>query len=325
MWKKLLFSFEVIAWRVWGYIRIWCGIMSIEELLKDLEYKILRIKKRYYYLDAILKQLVQVTGGKQFIIRNDFIYQMIWDSYEMLIIELASLYRGMCQPGGFFGQLKIHAAKLRTTSHKKIEVSEPNISGSRGQPLTPQDHARLKRELKVDTQKFIAKGIEESLLDLFPDLKNVSDKRANHSHVDALKDQFWKLAEEMVHDRDARRAHKHEHKEHSHAENSKEITLKDIGTHFDRLEKIINAIRSVTTLSSFAYLDMNEASVANTAEDVVDLVMMGRFNEVFNTFEIPVSLKKVHTEPPYFYMYRDRYYQANPQPWGKDEKDLKDE
>jgi hypothetical protein len=80
--------------------------------------KILNLKRIYYALDAVNKQILEVTGGNDFKIKNDILYQMLLSSHEMLIIDLASLYRWMCQPGGFFGQLKIYSSSLKSTSYR---------------------------------------------------------------------------------------------------------------------------------------------------------------------------------------------------------------
>jgi hypothetical protein len=316
--KKFFLYLEILIWRIWGQIQIWCGAMTLEELLKDLENKILRIKKRYYYLDAILKEIVRVTDGKTFNIENDIVYQMIWDSHEMLIIDLASLYRGMCQSGGFFGKLKIHAARLKTVSHRKLEIGEPNIIESAKNPLSLQDRERVRREIKEDMQRFQAKNLEQVLVSIFPDLKSASTKRANHNHIDALKDNFWKKAEEMTKDRDIFRAHKYEEKEHKHGEDIKQITLKDIKVHFDNLEEMINAIRLVSTMGTLAYSDMNWASSKNTAEDIVDLVMMGSNNRIFNEFQVPDVITKCKHDKAYYYLFREDFYKKNPAPFGKE-------
>ena len=71
--------------------------MAIEELLKEYESKISTIKKRFYALNAIVDETKRVTGGKNFRIRNDIIWDMVFDSFQMLIIDLASFCKGMCE------------------------------------------------------------------------------------------------------------------------------------------------------------------------------------------------------------------------------------
>ena len=66
--------------------------MEIEKLLKEYEDKVQTIKKRFYSLNAIVDETRRVTGGKDLNIRNDIIWDMVFDSYQMLIIDLSSLY-----------------------------------------------------------------------------------------------------------------------------------------------------------------------------------------------------------------------------------------
>ena len=75
--------------------------MTIEELILDYERKILFLKKRYYYITAFIDELTKRTDGKPFDIKNDILWQMMTDSYAMLIVDLASLYKNLGEQGGF--------------------------------------------------------------------------------------------------------------------------------------------------------------------------------------------------------------------------------
>jgi hypothetical protein len=296
--------------------------MTLEQLLAEIENKILTIKKRLYFLKAILGEIEKVTGGKKFNIKNDVIWQMMSDSYEMLIIDLASLYRGMCESGGFFGKLKHFSPTLRKKSHRSIEVGEPTIL-QHGKNMTPADLERVKKQAQTELKKLYAQGIEEALLELFPELKEAQDKKANHDHIEALKDRFWNLNVELVRERDNFSAHRYESKNDSF-ENLKRIGLPAVEAHFQRLEKMMNAIRLVAFNSTFSYSNMNLASSPRAAEDIVDLLMNGSFNNVFNKFGISEELNRIGGEPPYYYLFRENFYKKNPQPYSPNKEDDSD-
>lgn len=293
--------------------------VTLEDLLSEIEYKVLQIKKRFYSIKAILDELKKVTGDKKFTIKNDIIWQMVIDSYEMLIIDLASLYRGMCEGGGFFGQLKSHSSELRKRSHRKMEVGEPMLVENTNHRFTEKDRKRFIDEMKQDTRKMLAKGIQDSLLELFPELKDSVYMKAKHNHIEALKNRFWEMSKELVQDRDDVRAHKYEGKPID--SNAEKITPEKLEEHFTRLEKMLNAIRIAGLNSSFGYSNMNWSDVDRTAQDVVDLAMNGYINDLVNKFGISDQLQRLKDAPPYYYLYREIFYKKNTEPYAAKQGD----
>ncbi len=70
------------------------------DLLKEHEDTLLKIKQRYYFLQAFETVLSDRTKGHRFEIPNGTVYQCAFDCYDMLAIDLASLCRGMIGRGG---------------------------------------------------------------------------------------------------------------------------------------------------------------------------------------------------------------------------------
>ena len=80
--------------------------MNISDLLTDKENRLIHIKKRYFYLKEIEEELLRATSSKPFIPKNDIVWQMVQDSFEMLIIDFASFCKGLyCGKHNFIGQL----------------------------------------------------------------------------------------------------------------------------------------------------------------------------------------------------------------------------
>jgi hypothetical protein len=289
--------------------------MTIDELIREYEQKILMLKKRYYYLKSFLDELTKRTNGLTFDIKNDILWQMMTDSYSMLIIDLASLYKNLGEQGGFFGLLKIHSAKLRKTSYRNIDAPEPNILTMPGSPITPGYEARLRREVKEDFQKTVAYNMEKCLYRLFPHLQGNPDQGVCQGDIEKLKDRILKRADEIYTDRDNLRAHRFQKGDVDKA-TLKGLTLKDVGAHFEYIEDFMNSLRMVTLQSSMDYNDMNHSNVKCTAEDVVDIIVMGSTLNVFNTFGVAEALKLTNG-PHFYYQFRERFYAANSAPFGK--------
>src|SRR4051794_31320073 len=80
------------------------GTMTFDEFMQRQEERLLHIKKRYYFLKAVEVE-VQEVGGKRFRIMNDIVWNLLLDSFDMLIIDFASFLRAMWPPGGLFNSL----------------------------------------------------------------------------------------------------------------------------------------------------------------------------------------------------------------------------
>lgn len=302
---------------LWAWVKQKAGCMQkIDDLVWDYEKRILTLKKRYFYIKAILDELTKITGGREFKIRNSILWQMLSDSYSMLIIDMASLYRSMAEQGGFFNQLKNHSAKLRRTSYRKIEAPSPNIIEDTSSPLDDQSRNQIERELKEHFQKLVASNMEEQLVFLFPQLKGNPDKSISHKEIDDLKNRIMKRADEVLNDRDNLRAHRYQQGDEDKAKMAG-LSLKQVGEHFEYLEGFMNAVRMVTLSGSMTYTDTNNANTERTAQDVADIIAMGSINQVCNEYKIPDALKKAGGAP-YYYVVREEFYKANPAPFGVD-------
>ncbi len=293
--------------------------MKIKDLIWEYEKKILNLKKRYFYVTAFIDELTRRTNGQEFDIKNDIQWQMMSDSYSMLIIDLASLYKNLGEQGGFFELLKEHSAKIRKTSYRKIDAPEPNIISSPGTPMAPAHEPQIRRETKEHFQKLVANNMEKCLHSLFPHLEADPDQAINHKDIDDLKERILKRADEVYLDRDNLRAHRFQKGEIDKAK-MQGLSLKQVGEHFDYIENFINSLRMVTLQGSMEYSDMNHADSKRTAEDVVDIITMGSVQNVFNTFGVPMALKPTNG-PHYYDQFREQFYATNPAPFGIPDKD----
>jgi len=282
--------------------------ITVEDLLDPIENAILKIKKRVFYLDATLKEIQQRLGPDvTFDVRNEIVLQLLQDSKDMLVIDLASLYRGMCQAGGFFTKLRHLSGKLQAKHFSKFRAPEPLILNSRSLNLSPEREDALKLELETDTQKMFAEQINNALIDLFPELKLKSHKKADQQNINSLEARFKDLAEKVEIDRDAFRAHRYELLKIKAP--AKQIELPELKAEFERLEKLINKIRLIATNSTMTYPNLSFANTERTAEDLVDIAIFGNINEIMNKFGISDRLRQ-DQGPRYYYQFRENYWSS---------------
>src|SRR5690606_36181161 len=137
-----------------------------EKLLKEIEDDIIRIKTRLRYLTEIETELKTLAGSVGFRIKNDIVYQMVLDSYDMIVIDLASLCRGMLGRGGFFNQLNSHLKKLKRVNLKKITPPAGQIHSL--ETMTDSERLALERVVAEESRRMIKDALDEAFDRLFP-------------------------------------------------------------------------------------------------------------------------------------------------------------
>jgi hypothetical protein len=265
--------------------------MSIEDLIWNYEKKVLDLKKRFYFLEAVEKLLSTLPKGAG--MRNDVQLQMLNDSYSMLIIDLASLFDLLGQQRGFFEKLKAHAAMLsRANILETVQKNEHGLS---------DDFLRNR----------VTVSMEKALIRLFPKTEDlnaiVSDK-----DIELLRSEIQKSASDLKDDRSKLRAHRFEIPERVKA-NIRPVTLADVRKYFDLLEDTMNAIRLVTLSSQLTYDDMNAMNVDTAAQDIVDMLLHGTINEIFSEFGISQELSSKGSNRIFFWQFRESFHR-NPPP-----------
>jgi hypothetical protein len=126
-------------------------------------------------------------------------------------------------------------------------------------------------EIQVELSNYfidsIYKARKDLLYELFPKLKNRPSGKIKHEDVDDLKVRFETIVKGIIDDRDNNRAHRFE------SLKSRSVTprlgFKELGEKFEKVEKILNAIKIVSTGENFAYNDLNFASKDETSWDLI--------------------------------------------------------
>ena len=259
------------------------------DLIKEYENNFTIVKKRFYYLENILEELEKTTEGHRFDIRGDVVYQMLRDSYNMLIIDLASIARGMIRKKGFFRQLPSHIPELPLPTKKLIAQSY---------------HATYGHQDPI-AESIILNNCLDSFNRLFP--KCIQDKRKKPDHRDLvdLKDRFHIICEAIIKDRDRNRAHRYELPEQA-KESVKLLSILDLDAKFEKIEELMNDLRMVCSHTSFGSSDVNFSNSKRTAQSIVDMVLIGDHNSINIAFGISQDMKDSFGIYPW--QYRDEYY-----------------
>ena len=292
----------------------------MDNLLHEIEDDITRIKTRLCYLDAIETELEALAGSIGFNIKNDIVYQMVLDSYDMVVIDLASLCRGMLGQGGFFNQLNSHLKKLKRVNLKTIIVPTGQIHST--DPMTDQERKVLDRLVAEEARQRIKEGLDEAFERLFPSrlekkqcwFKNLFCKskqvkqieKVTQEDINHLKSRFENLIKDVIRDRDAKRAHRYEKRKAD--ESVEKLSIGRLAEEFKKIEQIINDLRALTIGGHFIYNAPTHASPKTVAKDIADLLILGSHQLIFRHFGVEAAIKSCNSQTLYQWQFRDAFY-----------------
>ena len=264
--------------------------MTLIEMIEEHEQNFVLIKKRFYYLENILEELDKTTKSKVFNIRGDIIYQMLRDSYHMLVIDMASLARGMIRKRGFFRRLPNYISELKKPTKKSVSKS----------------YIKTYPSTDPIAESMILKNTLDAFQELFPSCVKENRNKPNKRDIDELKDRFYKICEEIIEDRDRNRAHKYEKAETGKGD-VELLSLLDLEKKFKLIEELMNNLRMVCSFTSYGTNDLNFGNSERMAQSIVDLVLIGDYNTIDVSFGISDDLFKAVKKFPY--QYREPYYE----------------
>lgn len=292
----------------------------MDKLLREIEDDITRIKTRLRYLDAIETELKTLAGSIGFNIKNDIIHQMVLDSYDMVVIDLASLCRGMLGQGGFFNQLNSHLKKLKRANLKKITAPTGQIHLT--DPMTDQERKALERLVAGEARQRIKEGLDEAFERLFPPrpakkqcwlekiictpTQPTPVEKVKQEDINHLKDRFEKLVKDVIRDRDAKRAHRYEKRKAD--EDVEKLSLGRLAEEFKKVEQIINDLRALTIGGHFIYNPPTHANPKTVAEDIADLMILGSHQLIVRHFGLEAAIKSGSSQILYQWQFREAFY-----------------
>lgn len=279
--------------------------VTFEEILGQCENRMLHLKKDLYFLTTFEKRLVELSKGKPFITRNDIIYRMVFDQWDMLVIDLGSFTKSMVGEGGFFNNLKANLHLLKPITKRSIEPPKGRIF-SVGYKLSQEQLKARETELDKAFINNVYNTHREELFKLFPKVKERKTLKINGNDIDELKVHFEKIVNEIADDRDNHRAHKYENRKNN--PDAVRLSISKLEEKFKELENLLNNLKLVFQNSTLMYSDMNHANAKQTADDLIDLIFWGS-NRMLDSWS--GINKKINSFEPsdytYGYLLRDKH------------------
>jgi hypothetical protein len=221
--------------------------VSLEDELDRWQTDLRKLSGRLYVLEAFIAEFEAVRRGKAYLVWNDIVWGLMFDCNAMLVIDLASWVKGVCQQGGLLGRLRgQHAPSFPKKRHWDSDLER------RGDTYI----ARVHNE-----------GYAAAFARLFPDATNQAG-----SGFDGLRESLSSEMEQIIAERDQFRAHKYQKgKKGTRIHEVPELRAK-VDLAFSLMADLILVGLGHSTAHE---MDPNFASAQETAEDLVDAVFLG--------------------------------------------------
>lgn len=264
---------------------------QLQELLSKAELELVALKYRFSMVRAVVEELHKQTKGKRFVVRNEVVWQMFWDTYQMVIIDLASLLKAFRKESGFFNQLNNHLRQLRPGVHNRIDRGRIKTLGA----ASEDEKRRILREHSERRRNLIRDEAAKARKRLFPSLR--PEGQVNQQHINELKERLKEEAESLVGDRNII-AHRYEA---NLADKGLKADIRRMAAHFERVERILGDLRYVAFAGMFDFESPKVSGMDTIARDLVDQALLGSINEVVNKVgAIPDTAEK-----RYWWQHRD--------------------
>ena len=298
-----------------------------DELLEELDQTIQfysEAKRRHPILQATIEKLKELLARiegesprQKAYIQNDAVWQLVLDSFDMLVIDLLSLRDRMVKHRGLFDLLKESPTRLRPCDPAEVSV----LVGITINDLSAiEDLERVVVEQEDYRRKQIAERINNALSRLVPD-----GGPCTTGSIETLNRRFRKETESLNNDRNRFRAHRYEH----HFDRKALQPFSALQGQLDVFERLLRdldvAIRRPMTSGReemetlFFEERMFVASPEGTAEDLSDIMVHGRISEAVSAYGVARKPNK-NSEPRYSY-YRKRFFAAPPTIKDSEQKD----
>lgn len=264
----------------------------LDKEIRKIENSIIDIRRRLYFFEAFQAESRRLFDDKTFEIKNDILWILLNDSYEMLIIHFSGLVKGLYLPGGFFDVLKQNAPILRLKSWKRMD--SPVGTTHNNIPMEIDKKIKIQNFLDKSFKKGLSNYQKALLMKLFPGIENNNTFQPSNKQIEFLKNNFITEMEPLIDERDNYRAHRYEINDSSNFKNINLLSLEMVSNKFLYLESLMNDIRLLCTNSTFGYSNMCVADVRNTAEDFIDLLQIGSINNIYIKLSNSANNLKYH-------------------------------
>lgn len=238
---------------------------------------------------------------------NDAVLQLLRDSFDVFVIDLASIRERIVESTGILNRLKRDCTRLRRCAPSEIPPQPVMLFGD----MRGADRARIEAETQQQDRERIAGNINASLARLFPDEYPVTPEG-----VGALIRRFRRNTEPLDSDRNHVRAHRYEYRNFDRQKFFQ--PLDDIQGQLDIFEQLLGDLFLVLRWDGLSFDLQFEADTEGSANDLADLMVHGSINDAVNAYK--VAQQTPENPVPWFYARRNKFFEAQPGPEKDDTK-----
>lgn len=236
----------------------------LRDLIGDAFGTLLGIRRRLYVMRAFVDELNRVTRGKQFQIRNDVVWNMLLDYRDKLVIALYSfsvaLRHGIRPPSGHVShEFMAKEGLFFYLRNHYLGDFRPTYA-----PHPDDDEYEIEQS---------ATGKAEIFRTLFPTCAGETPTCAD---IEALCERFRQSMVQLGRDRNKNRAHAHE----GDAGQARMHSVDDLERLFRECEEMLENLSLASAGPSFGGGDLNAADTAETATDLVDVILFGNVSDI---------------------------------------------
>jgi hypothetical protein len=257
--------------------------VAMRESVIETIHSLLVIKGRLPLLRELESELDRFAKRRA-TVANKLVYQVVHDSFDMLVIDLESLRTRMTSQGGVFGIVEKHCRML----HRFTEADIGDKDAA--------DEPWLKAKLMEHANKVFDRA--------FPCLTG----RVKGKHVDALRLRFKRELKPLEEDRNHVRAHRYER----HASLQHFQPLWKVEEHIKVFESYLSDLLFLIDRTQYSMNAPGLASPESTAADLTDLIVHGSINSATIAYGMaPATADQGPGEPPWYWWHRQRFLRAD--------------
>lgn len=255
-------------------------------------------------LDTLIERLkVKNASPREPGIWNDAVLQLLRDSFDVFVIDLASIRERLVEKNGLLNRLKTECVRLRHCDPSEIPA-RPAMVHIHGD-MSGVDRTRIQTEVEQQARERVAASINAALFRLIPDENPITPKG-----VEALIKRFMKATEPVDKDRNHVRAHRYEHRNFDRQKYFQ--PLDELQGQLDIIERLLGDLYLVLTRNAFIFRLDFHASTERTAEDLADIMVHGSINSAVNAYGVA---RKTNKNPvPWYYYHRRKFFESPSEP-----------
>jgi hypothetical protein len=267
---------------------------SLTEQISSTVNALLVVKARLPPILDLIEELKLVAQDEKVGVKNGIVLQMARDSFDMCVIDLASLRERMVQDTGILNQLRHHLERF-------LPRTPASFGGREVTWLGKADPVGLKA-VQAHEQRLLAKYHHEALQRLFRGVP-VTD-----SAVDALIQRFLDDTRAIDRDRNTVRAHRYEIP--PNLAEKFYLEPKRVQSELKKFDRYLNDISLVVDSSTWAMEPLVYGNKKDAVEGMADLIVWGGINSACLKYE--VTPERLESAPPedsvrWYWAKRERY------------------